>query len=273
MKKLTIGVPMQQLWEDAAQPQQIARFKTMAVEEALNRAIGMGTPAPSSNWLRLLPLSPDGVHTAQLDKLAAAYQDALRRIAVGHELAVEQTWMRAGLDDFAAAITDRTTASRQAAARLAASFFDTYVAAAGGAAPDGDLDLDAAIARIRGGADLDAVYGEPIERARALAADNDLTAALSETAPQVGEIADQDISLAARAGTTAANERHDITTFRRRPDPHACSYCTDAATRTTTGPTSAHSTATAIASSSPTTAITTSGPKRTAHRAAVSLAI
>lgn len=47
VKKLTIGVPMQQLWEDAGySPQQIARFKTMAVEEALNRAIGMGTPAP-----------------------------------------------------------------------------------------------------------------------------------------------------------------------------------------------------------------------------------
>ena len=213
-------------------------------------------------------------NTAQLDKLAAAYQDALRRIAVGHELAVEQTWMRAGLDDFAAAITDRTTASRQAAARLAASFFDTYVAAAGGAAPDGDLDLDAAIARIRGGADLDAVYGEPIERARALAADNDLTAALSETAPQVGEIADQDISLAARAGTTAANERHDITTFRRRPDPQACSYCTDAATRTyhraDLRPLHGHCHCIVIPDH---TAITTSGPKRTAHRAAVSLAI
>ena len=50
VKKLSIGVPMPQLWEDAGYtPEQIARFKTMMLEEALNRAVaGTGVdPMPA----------------------------------------------------------------------------------------------------------------------------------------------------------------------------------------------------------------------------------
>lgn len=50
LKKMALGVPLAQLWEDAGySPQQIARFKTMAVEEALNRALmGIDKPAPTT---------------------------------------------------------------------------------------------------------------------------------------------------------------------------------------------------------------------------------
>lgn len=53
LKKMSLGVPLQQLWEDAGYtPLQITRFRQMAVEEALNRALAgvdplaPPTPAP-----------------------------------------------------------------------------------------------------------------------------------------------------------------------------------------------------------------------------------
>jgi hypothetical protein len=50
LKKMSLGVPLAQLWEDAGySPQQVARFKQMAVEEALNRALmGVDGTAPTS---------------------------------------------------------------------------------------------------------------------------------------------------------------------------------------------------------------------------------
>lgn len=52
VKKLAIGVPVQQLWEDAGYtPQQIARFRQMVLEEAFARAVAGGA-AP-------MPIDPD----------------------------------------------------------------------------------------------------------------------------------------------------------------------------------------------------------------------
>ncbi|MCU0261436.1 MAG: hypothetical protein MUE78_10485, partial [Ilumatobacteraceae bacterium] len=43
VKKMAIGVPLQQLWEDAGYSQtQIARFRQMALEEAFTRAVAAG---------------------------------------------------------------------------------------------------------------------------------------------------------------------------------------------------------------------------------------
>ena len=50
VKKLALGVPLQQLWEDAGYtPEQIKRFKAMAIDEALTRAVagaGVDPTAP-----------------------------------------------------------------------------------------------------------------------------------------------------------------------------------------------------------------------------------
>ena len=53
VKKLSIGVPVQQLWEDAGySPQQIARFRAMLREQALEQGLldptGQGLPPDPS---------------------------------------------------------------------------------------------------------------------------------------------------------------------------------------------------------------------------------
>lgn len=176
---------------------------------------------------------------AELDHLIDTYQAALSRIAAANEGTAEQTWRRLAsvaeddIADWLERTAMRTGAARRAAAELSATFFDSYVAAATGADLDlAVIDIDTVVARIRGGADARTVWVEPIERARRLAGDTDIRQALGDTAAQVGQIADQDVTLAARQGTIAANERHGITRFRRHPEAGACVLCVAAAQRT-----------------------------------------
>lgn len=172
---------------------------------------------------------------AELDRLVATYQRALSRLAAGNESSIESSWKLldsldpASVDGWLARTAETTGSARRAAADLASRFFDRYVAVATGAAQLDPLDIETAVARVRGGASASELWAEPIRRARMLAALDDIDAALNGTAAEVGQLADQDVTLAAREGTVAANQRHGIERFRRHPEPGACSFCLTAA--------------------------------------------
>ncbi len=138
-----------------------------------------------------------------LDRLAATYQSALIRLTSSADAFAGAAW-DAGAP--AASATAVRTASTQAA-QLTASFVDSYVQLAGGPAVPDPVDIDAVMARVRGGANLADLLRAAEDRADA------------------GQIADQDVMLAAGESNAAASARHGISRFRRRPNPGACSFC------------------------------------------------
>lgn len=61
IKRMSVGVPRQQLWEDAGYSQtQIARFHAMEASDALNAALGLTAPITPQQAAQLPPAAPQG---------------------------------------------------------------------------------------------------------------------------------------------------------------------------------------------------------------------
>jgi len=175
---------------------------------------------------------------AELQRLIEGYQEGLTRLAGATETAAEHRWVRSGslgrraiteaLDD----LDVITRAGRDASTRLAASFVDSYVAAATGTTPAVDpINIDELLDQAP----------SPRPEYRRIAGDAatarrggmTATEALVDTAPRVGTIADVHVTDGAVDGFAKAMTRHpQVTKFLRHPEPTACAFCAQISTRT-----------------------------------------
>lgn len=141
---------------------------------------------------------------AVLDRLAATYQSALIRLAGSAETVASAAFDAGTLTETATTVR----AASQSAAQLTASFVDSYVQLATGELAIVDpVDIEAVMARVRGGSDFGDILAAAADRADA------------------GQIADRDVMLAAAESNKAAAARHGIDRYSRRPNPGACSFC------------------------------------------------
>jgi hypothetical protein len=176
---------------------------------------------------------------AELDYLVRVYQAAVARTAAATEAVVEQAWRAMpGLSErdvvrFLERAGAGVRAGQDAGARLGATFIDTYVAAATGeTTPVSPVDIDDALGQVRYGGARDRRYLDIIERSRQ-AADAGADDAIELGRAALGQMADQDVTLSVRAGSSAAIERHPQlgpdTRYKRTPEPTACQFCRVAA--------------------------------------------
>lgn len=161
----------------------------------------------------------------QLRVIATAYQAALGRIAARNAADVEALWR--SIEDIGdvslrVRLGSQTETARRTATGLTRAFFDSYLRGAWDeavpASPVADVTVDTG------------QYRPVLTSARNLVAGGaDTAAALAETAPQAGAVADADVTLAARDQTITSAEHHGIGRFVRRPEPTACNFCQEAA--------------------------------------------
>ena len=147
---------------------------------------------------------------AVLDRLVATYQGALIRLTDSSRVLAGDAWAATSSPaSFAARITPAAEAVRAESASLTSAFFDSYMQLADGG-PAVPADLDAILARVRGGASIAEVY------------------ATAGDAVEAAYLIDEDVMLASAQANSDAAIRHDVQRFTRRPNPGACSFCQQA---------------------------------------------
>lgn len=178
---------------------------------------------------------------AQLLALVRGHQETQARLAALAGEQVGTLWDRfGGLDDdaaarFSTAAAATVTAAQTTSAGLALGFVRSYVELA-----DGPLDVDgldpaddAAGARGGGVTPID-VYRRPVVVARtAIASGQSFGAAIAAGRARASTLANDDVVLAQRSGTSRAMDRAGdrVVGYRRVPRRGACSLCLAASTQ------------------------------------------